>query len=141
MVNDYSETINRYTELDGYPFPDIEELLARAAQDLFFFRVDLKSAYHQIPLAEADRPSNAIQRNGVLYQFTRVAFGLRKWVCVFERKIDKLISKEKIEKTRAYMDDVTISGSSKEELDCTSVSFLSMVRKYGLTLNKINANL
>ena len=31
MVIDYSETINRYTELDGYHFHDIEEFQAGAA--------------------------------------------------------------------------------------------------------------
>ena len=57
MVIDYSETINQYTELDGYPFPDIEERPAGAAQDRFFSRVDFKSTYHQIPWQKQTDPS------------------------------------------------------------------------------------
>ena len=98
MVIDYSETINRYTELDGYPFPDIEELLEGAAQDRFFSRVHLKSTYRQISLAEAEQIFTA---SYVLYQFIRLAFGLANTACVFQSKIDELISKENLKKTRA----------------------------------------
>ena len=136
MVIDYSETINRYTELDAYPFPDMEELLAGAAQDRFFSKIDLKSAYHQIPLAEEDRPFTAFEANGVIYQFTRLAFGMTNAVCVFQREIDDLIIKENLQKTRAYLDDVIISGSTKEEHDRNLEAFLRMVHKYGLTLNE-----
>ena len=70
MVIDYSETINRYTEPDGYPFPEVETILDGAAQDKYFSRVNLKSAYHQVPIQESDRPFTAFEANGALYQFT-----------------------------------------------------------------------
>ena len=136
MVIDYSETINRYTELDEYLFPDIEELLAGATQDRFFFGAELKSAYHQITLEEAEQPYFAFKGNCVPYQLTRLALGLTNAVCVFQRNIDKLQSEENLGKTMAYLDDVIVSGSSKEEHDCNVNSFGSIVRKYGPTLNE-----
>ncbi|XP_075256708.1 uncharacterized protein LOC142349181 [Convolutriloba macropyga] len=57
MVIDYSETVNRYTSKDAFPFPDMQELLDKAAQNTVFSKIDLKSAYHQVPIKEEDRPS------------------------------------------------------------------------------------
>ena len=50
--------------------------------------------------------------------------------------IDSIIRKEKLEKTRAYLDDVIISGATQEEHDRNLERFISTVKKYGITLNK-----
>ena len=59
-------------------------------------------------------------------------------MCVLQRNIDELKNQENDEKSRSYLDDVMISGSSNEEHDRNLDSFLSMVRKYGFTLNQSN---
>ena len=46
MVVDYSQTINLYTEVDAYPFPEIEDLILKAPDKSVFSKLDLKSAYH-----------------------------------------------------------------------------------------------
>ena len=48
MVIDYSRTINRYTSLDAYPLPQIEDIVSELSKYKVFTTVDLKSAYHQI---------------------------------------------------------------------------------------------
>ena len=48
LVIDYSRTINRYTLLDAYPLPKIQELVETVAKYKVFSTLDLKSAYHQI---------------------------------------------------------------------------------------------
>ena len=55
MVVDYSETINRFTDLAAYPLPCIDEQVDRLAKCKLFSTLDLQCAYHQIPLAEIDR--------------------------------------------------------------------------------------
>ena len=50
MVIDYSQTVNKYTCLDAYPLPNIESTVRKLAQYKFFSTIDLRSAYHQIPL-------------------------------------------------------------------------------------------
>ena len=50
MVIDYSQTINRFTQLDAYPLPNINEMVQKIAQYSVFITIDLQSAYHQIPL-------------------------------------------------------------------------------------------
>ncbi|XP_066963203.1 uncharacterized protein [Macrobrachium rosenbergii] len=71
MVVDYSETINKFTYLDAYPLPNIDDLVNEIAKYKVFSSVDLKSAYHLVPLPEEDRPYTAFEADSGLYQFTR----------------------------------------------------------------------
>ena len=50
MVIDYSRTINKYTPLDAYPIPRIHDLVHELAKYSVFSKLDLKSAYYQVPL-------------------------------------------------------------------------------------------
>ena len=108
MVIDYSQTINRFTLLDAYPLPNIEELVSEVSKFSFFSTVDLKSAYHQIPIKEEEKPFTAFEASGSLYQFCRIPFGVTNGVACFQRVIDKLIRDEKLRGVFAYLDDVTI---------------------------------
>lgn len=45
MVIDYSQTINRYTELDAYPLPRIQDIVNKVANYEVFSSIDLRSAY------------------------------------------------------------------------------------------------
>ena len=72
MVVDYSQTVNRYTQLDAYPLPKIDELVNTIAKYNVFSTIDLRQAYYQIPLSESDRPYTAFEGDGKLLQFTRM---------------------------------------------------------------------
>lgn len=60
MVVDYSDTINRFTELDAYPMPNITKMIDDIARYVFT-TLDLKSAYHQIPISHANRKYTALK--------------------------------------------------------------------------------
>ena len=50
MVITDSQTIERHTSKDAFPFPNMPDQLDQAAENTIFSRIDLKSTYHQIPL-------------------------------------------------------------------------------------------
>ena len=104
MVIDYSQTVNRFTHLDAYPLPRIDELINEIAKSKYYSTVDLKSAYYQVPLATKDRKFTAFEANGKLYQHCRMPFGVTNGVSTFQRIIDNLIEKYKLKKTYAYLD-------------------------------------
>ena len=56
MVVDYSHTINKHTELDAYPLPNLDLLANKIAEYTVYSTFDLKSVYHQVPICEVDRP-------------------------------------------------------------------------------------
>ena len=136
MVIDYSETVNRYTSKDAFPFPDMQELLDKAAQKTVFSKIDLKSAYHQVPIKEEDRPFNAFEACGQLFEFTRLPFGLTNAVSVFQREMLSFIKRNKLERTLAYLDDVIIGGRTVEEHDANLNHFMAAAKRESLTLNE-----
>uniref|UniRef100_UPI00358E1A3A uncharacterized protein n=1 Tax=Myxine glutinosa TaxID=7769 RepID=UPI00358E1A3A len=75
MVIDYSQTVNRFTQLEAYPLPGMDTLVRQVAQYSVYSTLDLRSAYHQIPISRADRIYTAFESGQRLYQFTRLPFG------------------------------------------------------------------
>ena len=112
---DYSVTINRYTYLDAYPLPSINEVINKVAQDTFYSSLDLKSAYHQVPLAPEERPMTAFEADGGLFQDCRLPFGVTNGVSAFQRVMDDFIKRHELKKVYAYLDDLTVTGATKEE--------------------------
>jgi hypothetical protein len=136
MVVDFSRTINRFTMLDAYPLPRIDDLVNEVAKHKFFSVIDLSSAYYQIEIDENDRPYTAFQACNNLYQFTRIPMGVTNGVAAFQRVMNTFIAENNLESTYAYLDDLTICGSSKDEHDRNLARFWDAAQKYNLTLNK-----
>ncbi|GFX08286.1 retrovirus-related Pol polyprotein from transposon 297 [Trichonephila clavipes] len=80
MVVDYSQTNNKYTLLDVYPLPKIEEVILKISKHKVFSKIYLQSAYHQIPIQDSERHYKAFEACGKLYQFLRVPFGVTNGV-------------------------------------------------------------
>ena len=136
MVVDYSQTINRFTQLDAYPLPRIDDLVNEVAQHNFFSTLDLQSAYHQVLLQENEKLYTAFEAGGKLYEFNRIPFGVTNGVASFQRVIDEIIAVEQLTGTFAYVDNVTICGKTREEHDLYLLRFNEVVKKYRLTLNE-----
>lgn len=135
MVIDYSQTINRFTLLDAYPLPRIDDVVNKVAKYRHFSTIDLKSAYHQIPIRESDKVYTAFQSGHNLYQFRRLPFGVTNGVACFQRVMDDFIRDNCLEGTFVYLDDVTVCGKTKEEHDANLQRFLDAAKRYNLTLN------
>ena len=135
MVIDYSQTINRSTYLGAYPLPRLDQMIKNISQYEIYSTLDLKSAYHQIPIADSDKPYTAFEACGKLYQFRRIPFGVTNGAACFQRTIDQIIQNESIRDTFAYIDNVTICGSNQTEHDQNLKSFLDAAEKYNITFN------
>ena len=140
LVIDFSETINRFTHLDGHPLPRIEDLVKEVASYRYFSSIDLCSAYHQVPLNDKDRPYTAFEACGSLYQFTRLPFGVTNGVASFQRIINSIIRSENLARTYAYLDDLIICGKSKEEHDANLARFMEVAKRRKLTYNDEKCN-
>ena len=86
LAVDYNETINRFTQLDAYPFPNVYEIINKIAKYRYFSTIDLKSAYYQIPLREEDHPYTACEADGGLHQFIcSYTIWCNKWCWLFSK--------------------------------------------------------
>lgn len=136
MVIDYSQTVNRFTLLDAYPIPRIEPMIEKISSYVVFSTLDLKSAYHQIPIKETDKMFTAFEACGNLFQFRRIPFGVTNGVSCFQRVIDQIIKSESLSATFAYLDNITICGENEEQHNENLARFYSAAEKYGLTFNE-----
>ena len=137
LAIDYLETINRFTLLDGYPLPRIDDMVNKIAQYQVFSSIDLRSAYHQLPIKDEDEPYTAFESDGSLYQFTRVPFGVTNGVACFQRIMDAFIE-ENLDATFAYLDNVTICGMNTEEHDYNLKRFLEAANRKNIVYNESN---
>lgn len=73
--------------LDAYPVPRIEDVIAKASENEVFSTIDLKNAYHQVPILKSERKYTAFEANGKLYQFLFYINSLRayKWSSLFSK--------------------------------------------------------
>ena len=99
MCIDYSQTINKFTLLDGYPLPQMQDVINKVSQYRVFSTLNLKNVYHQVELPKEARICTAFDADGQLFQFTGLLFGLKNAVPCFQRIIDRII-KETIAKGR-----------------------------------------
>ena len=132
---DYSNTINIYTHLDAYPLPRIDDMVNSLSQYSVFSTLDLKSAYHQIPIPETDRPYTAFEANGKLYQYRRVPFGVTNGVPSFQRIIDRIVEEDNLQDTFGYLDNITIAGRTQSEHDANLAKFMASAGTRQLTFN------
>ena len=112
LVIDYSQTVNLYTEKDGFPIPLIEEIVNELAGYKYFASYDLKRAYHQIPISEEDKPFTAFEACGELLEFNVIPFGVTNGGPIFQRIMRGIIEGDKLQNTLVYFDNVVIGANS-----------------------------
>ena len=135
LVIDYSQTINRYTQLDAYPLPRTSDMVNQIAQYRVFSTIDLKSAYHQHPIRPEDRQYIAFEADGRLFHFLRVPFGVSNGDSVFQREMDRMVDQNGMRATFPYLDNVTIFGHDQQDHDANLKKFFLTAHRLNLTYN------
>ena len=64
LAVDYSHTINRFTLLDVYSLPQIDETVNTIAQYSVYSTINLRRAYHQVPIKLEDKPIQLLRLLG-----------------------------------------------------------------------------
>ena len=100
-----------------------------------FSTIDLKSAYHQVPLREEDKKFTAFEANGSLYQLRRMPFGVTNGIATFQRIMNDFITSEGLLDTFAYLDNRAICGKNQAHHDYNLKRFLKAVKSRNLTYN------
>ena len=121
--------------MDAFPLPQIDELVNRIAQYRVFSTIDLRSAYHQVPFKDEDKPYTAFEARGCLYQFTRLPFGVTNGVACFQREMVKIVQEEDLKTTFPYLDNITICGKNQEDHDVNLKCFLEAAECKNITYN------
>ena len=81
--------VNARTVKDSYPLPIIEELFTTLHGAKYFSSVDLCKAYYQVEMTERAKQLSAFIGPFGLYQFERMAMGLKNAPHTFQRLMEK----------------------------------------------------
>ena len=107
--------LNATTIKDSYPLPRIDDTLDALSGSKWFSTLDLKSGYHQVALAEADKPKTAFSAGNGLWQWRVMPFGLCNAPATFERLMESVLAGMHWRTLLVYLDDVIVFGNTFEE--------------------------
>lgn len=129
ICGDYRQ-LNAVAEPDRYPVPYLHGFAANLQGKTIFSKLGLFKAYHQIPVVEEDIPKTTVITPFGLFEFTAMTFGLRNAGQTFQRYIFCALGD--LDFVFAYIDDILIASSSREEHEKHLRIVFDRLRKYGL---------
>ena len=127
--------LNNVTIKDSYPLPKIDETLDALADAQWFSTLDLKSGYHQIAVADKDRPKTALSSGSNLWQWRVMPFGLCNAPATFERLMEVVLSGLNWKTLLVYLDDIIVFGQSFNDELCRLREVFQRMQKANLKLS------
>ena len=128
--------VNAVTEADEYPLPRQSDILRTLSGSQWLSTFDALSGFHQLEIVKEHRPITAFRTHKYgLLEFTRLPFGLRNGPAVFQRVMNKVLSKFLWLFVLVYIDDIVVYSKSfdhhVQQLDQT----LGAIAKANITLS------
>jgi len=123
--------LNKVTNFDAEPIPDVDELFTRLAASTYFTRIDLSKGYWQIVVSPVDRHKTAFATHMGLFQWVRMPFGLISAPAVFARMMRMLVLDEV--SALNFFDDILVHSCSFKEHLLHVRGVLLKLRQYNLT--------
>ena len=101
--------LNKIIKGDVYPLPNIAELYKRLADSDVFSKIDLKAAYHQIPMEEESIEYTAFTCEFGLFEYLSMPMGIKNAPAWFQRFMEETFRSFIDRKVLAiYLDDTIV---------------------------------
>ena len=107
---------NSQTRMCGYPLPCIEEVLVSQGKNFLFSVLDLRQAFHQMPLAPSSRHITCTYTPKGVYQWKVNVMGLKNASIQFQRMMDDVLTPVR-DVADCYIDDIIVGPRVEEGED------------------------
>ena len=134
MCIDYRQ-INEVTVKDSYPMPRSDDIFDGVGQAKYFSTIDLKSGFHEIPVAEGDTEKTAFYTPFGQFEYTKMPFGLVNAPATFQRVMDTILAGPCQPFARVYLDDIIVYSHTPQEHLAHVQTILQALRTSGLRAN------
>ena len=131
---DYKVTVNPALNVDQYSLPKPADLLSSLAGGQRFSKLDLTSAYQQVPLDEISVKLTTINTHQRLYDYTCLPFGVASAPTVFQKIMDTIL--QGISSVICYLYDILITGRNEVEHLRNLEEVLRRLQEHGVRLHK-----
>jgi hypothetical protein len=107
--------LNEVTIKNKYPLPWIDDLSDQLCGACVFFKIILRSGYHQLKVRECDILKTSFISRYDMYEFMVISFGLTNALAYFIYLINKVFSEYLDKFIMVFIDDILIYSRSEEE--------------------------
>lgn len=125
--------LNAVTVPDRYSVLHLHDFAHGLYGKTIFTKIDLTTAYYQIPMAEEDIQKTAVITPFGLFEFTAMPFGLKNASQSFQRLMNCLF--REMDFVFCYVDDILIASESPEQHQTHLRQVLSKLRDAGININ------
>lgn len=120
--------LNKVTIKNKYPIPLIADLFDQLGGAHCFSKLDLRSGYYQVRIAEGDEPKTACETRYGSYEFLVMPFGLTNAPATFSTLMNKIF--------HSYLDKFVVYSQSLEDHVDHLKAVFSKLREHHLFVKK-----
>ena len=130
---DFKMTINPYLHMKIFPLPTPDEVFATLSNGESFTKLDLAWAYKQMRVSKESQGYLTINTPLGLFKYLRLPFGIASAPAIWQKAMTTVL--QGCPGVVYYLDDILVTGVTREEHVKNLRNVMSRLQKFGLRLN------